>query len=37
MDKVEVILDKLVAFFDAMFAFVERAMKTLGIELEDAE
>ena len=35
MDKVEVILDKLVAFFNEIFAFIERAMATLGLAEEE--
>lgn len=35
MDKVEVILDKLVAFFNEIFAFIERSMKKLGLAEEE--
>lgn len=35
MDKVEVILDKLVKFFNELFAFIERAMATLGLDEEE--
>jgi len=35
MDKVEVILDKLVKFFNEIFAFIERAMATLGLAEEE--
>ena len=34
MDKVEVILNKLVKFVNDLFAFIESAMAKLGIELE---
>lgn len=37
MDKVEVILDKIVAFFNEFFAFIERTMETLGLNAEEGE